>query len=55
MNDVLGFLYDLFIKGLFYLVVNFGCLVLFNYFMGENLFDSEFLVVNYLLNVIYLI
>ena len=55
VNDVLGFLHDLFTKGLSYSAVNSGRSALSNYFMGENLSDSEFSVANHPLNAIYLI
>ena len=44
VNEVLGFLHDLFTKGLSYSAVNSARSALSNYFMGENLSDSEFSV-----------
>ena len=45
-NEVLGFLHDLFTKGLSYSAVNSARSAL-SHFMGENLFDSEFLVASH--------
>ena len=47
VNDVLGFLHDLFNKGLPYSALNSARSALSNYFMGENLSDSEFSVASH--------
>ena len=47
VNEVLSFLYDLFTKGLSYSAVNPARSALSNYFMGENLSDSEFSVASH--------
>ena len=44
VNEVLGFLHDLFTKDLSYSAVNSARSALSNYFMGQNLCDSEFSV-----------